>query len=267
MTKAAPKKTLEPVEAGSTNAMVSQSTKLMDNVIQLASTPDFDISKLERLIALYEKQQEAIARQEYSAAMSRVQAKVKKVVSDLWNDQTKSGYASMVALDEGCREAYTNEGFSLDIDTETIWIEQVPYLRVYGIMSHTSGHEQRKSIDIPADGKGPSGGSVMTRTHASVSALTYGRKAILEMFFNIPVEKRQDDDGNGASVRGLPRDKVKQLNDAIDKSKDKDALLARIKKRYGIDNIGELPVEEFNTALININKIVRKEKEAGNASH
>jgi hypothetical protein len=41
------------------------------------------------------------------------------------------------------------------------------------------GHERKHHIDLPADGKGAKGGDVMTKTHATMSAITYGRTLAL----------------------------------------------------------------------------------------
>ena len=50
---------------------------------------------------------------------------------------------------------------------------------------------------MPADGKGAQGRDVMTRTHATGSAVSYGRRYLLLMIFNIAVGG-EDDDGNAA---------------------------------------------------------------------
>jgi hypothetical protein len=62
-----------------------------------------------------------------------------------------------------------------------------------------NGHEKQYHIDMPADGKGAKGGDVMTRTHATGSAVSYGTRYLLKMIFNISVG---DDDGNGAGDTG-----------------------------------------------------------------
>jgi hypothetical protein len=49
---------------------------------------------------------------------------------------------------------------------------------------------------MPADGKGARGNDVMTKTHATGAAITYGKRYLLGMIFNLAVTR--DDDGNGA---------------------------------------------------------------------
>ena len=52
---------------------------------------------------------------------------------------------------------------------------------------------------MPIDTKGARGGDVMTRTHATGSALTYGKRYLLIAMFNLAIE--EDDDGNAAGGR------------------------------------------------------------------
>ena len=69
-------------------------------------------------------------------------------------------------------------------------------IRIIGYLTR-DGHTVRRQTDQPCDGKGAKGGDVMTRTHAHKSAITYGRRELLEMLFNLATGK--DDDGNAAS--------------------------------------------------------------------
>src|SRR5262245_66125437 len=70
-------------------------------------------------------------------------------------------------------------------------------IRLVATLRHNKGYSKSYHLDQPADGKGAKGGDVMTRTHATGSALTYGQRNLTKMIFNIAVSK--DDDGNAAS--------------------------------------------------------------------
>ena len=70
-------------------------------------------------------------------------------------------------------------------------------------LSHERGYKRTFHIDMPADGKGAQGRDVMTRTHATGSAVSYGRRYLLLMIFNIAVGG-EDDDGNAAGKRDNP---------------------------------------------------------------
>jgi hypothetical protein len=70
------------------------------------------------------------------------------------------------------------------------------------MLGHVSGATRRYQIDMPIDTKGARGGDVMTRTHATGSAFSYGKRYLLIGMFNLAIG--DDDDGNAAGRRGPP---------------------------------------------------------------
>jgi hypothetical protein len=88
------------------------------------------------------------------------------------------------------------------------------------MLAHRDGFSRRYQIDMPIDTKGARGGDVMTRTHATGSAYTYGKRYLLIGMFNLAID--DDDDGNVAgrrapirpTARELPQ--IQQPRDAID---------------------------------------------------
>lgn len=163
-----------------------------------ARDPNVDIDKLERLIAMQERMDAKRAQIEFDGAMADAQTEMQPVRKDAKNLETHSKYATYGALDDAIRPIYTSHGFALSFNTaDAVKPDDV---RVLCIVSHRNGHRQEYRIDIPADGKGPKGAAVMTRTHATGSATTYGKRYLLSMIFNIAVTN--DDDGNTAGGRG-----------------------------------------------------------------
>src|SRR6202030_1307723 len=75
------------------------------------------------------------------------------------------------------------------------------HVRIICDVSHPDGHSRRYHLDMPVDGKGARGGDVMTKTHAMGSGITYGKRYLLGMIFNLAIVK--DDDGNAAGGRAL----------------------------------------------------------------
>jgi hypothetical protein len=67
---------------------------------------------------------------------------------------------------------------------------------IVGILS-LGGYSREYPLEMPADGKGAKGGGVMSRTHATGSAITYGKRYLKNMIFDLRF-KEKDDDGNKA---------------------------------------------------------------------
>jgi len=171
-------------------------------VERAARDPNIDVGKMERLLDLAEKVHARNAQTEYDAAMSAAQAEMRPVANDSDNPQTRSRYASYGALYRALRPIYTQHGFSLSFGTRSPAPDLVTILcRV----SHRAGHTERVEIQMPADGKGAKGGDVMSKTHATGSAVSYGMRYLLKMIFNVATGE-YDDDGNaaGAKLGGAP---------------------------------------------------------------
>lgn len=164
---------------------------------RLVKDPAVDPDKLERLMTLAERAQLKAAERAFDGAMARGQAQMKRVAQDADNPQTKSRYASYAALDRALRPIYTEHGFALSFDTADL-DPALQMVRVICHVSHQDGYRRDYHIDMPADGKGAKGGDVMTRTHATGSAISYGMRYLLRMIFNVAVG-HEDDDGNAAS--------------------------------------------------------------------
>jgi hypothetical protein len=176
-------------------AMVPAGGNVIAMFERLAIDPNASVEKIERLMALWERGEARRAEMEWNAAMAAAQKEMRPVAADAWNPQTKSKYASYEALDRSLRPIYTKHGFGLTFDTGEGAADL--FVRVLCDVVHLGGHSRRYKLDMPADGKGAKGGDVMTRTHATGSALSYGQRYLLKMVFNIAVGE-EDDDGRRA---------------------------------------------------------------------
>lgn len=168
---------------------------------RMASDPNIDVAKLEKLMEMNERMLARTAREQFNAAMSSAQKEMRPVAADADNPQTRSRYASYAALDRALRPIYTNHGFGLSYDTGETAAEQC--VRVLCYVTHCGGHDHTYHIDMPADGKGAKGGDVMTKTHATGAAMSYGMRYLLKMIFNVAVGE-DDRDGNDPPQKAMP---------------------------------------------------------------
>ncbi len=184
-----------PVAAVSNNEAAS----IIQIIADAARDPNVDIEKMERLWGMHERLKNRAAEEAFNAAMNAAQGEMGRVAADAANPQTHSRYATYGALDRAVRPIYSKNGFALSFDTG----EGAPegYVRVLAYVSHSAGHTRTYRADIPADGKGAKGNDVMTKTHASGAAMSYGMRYLLKLIFNIAIGE-DDDDGNGAGGDG-----------------------------------------------------------------
>jgi len=162
-------------------------------LIQSAIAAGASIDTIERLTRLQREMMEYDAKVAFDGALHRAQSEMKRIGTDATNPQTKSRYASYAKLDGALRPIYSREGFSVSFDTADPPMPDM--VRVVAYVSHEQGHTRRYQLDMPADGKGAKGGDVMTKTHATGAAMSYGMRYLLKMIFNVAVGE-SDDDGN-----------------------------------------------------------------------
>jgi hypothetical protein len=162
------------------------------SLVALASDPNFNPVTLQALIDMHRAAQQQSAEQQFNAAMSRAQSKMRRIAADSNNPQTRSKYASYAAIDREIRPIYTEEGFSMTFTTEPSSLDA--HVTIVCFLSHAEGFTRTYRIDMPNDGKGAKGGDVMTKTHATGSATTYGRRYLVGMIWNLAIG--EDTDGN-----------------------------------------------------------------------
>lgn len=233
------------------------SASVMEIISRAANDPNTNMEKLEKLFDLYERITARSGETVFNAAMSEAQAEMEPVRKDATSDKGK--YSSYVALDRAMRPIYTKHGFGLSFDTGDA--TKPDDIRIFCYVTHAGGGKRTYHVDMPADGKGAKGGDVMTRTHATGSAMTYGQRYLLKMVFNIAVGA--DDDGKGAGGNADPREgsaayqaAMGALN-ACNTLADLKAWKANAEKMEA-----SMPVPEWNLLVRTCNDRTQKMKEA-----
>jgi hypothetical protein len=166
-------------------------------MIRLALEKGAPIETIERLVALQEKM---LARQgeiAFSAALNRVQDKIKRIAPDLDNKSKNSKYASYAAIDRVIRPIYGPEGFSLSFThaecPKPDYIRVICWLRL-------GAHKEPYQVDWPVDTQGPKGGDVMTKTQATGASDSYAKRYLVKDIFNIAIG---EDDNDGEVESGF----------------------------------------------------------------
>lgn len=238
-------------------APVTDSTAMMTMISHAAADPQVDVSKMERLWEMKKDFDALEAEKAFNIAMAKAQSEMGIVGADAANPQTHSKYASYAKLDRALRPIYSKRGFSLSFDTgETPVADSV---RVLCYVSHKAGHTRTYHADIDASGKGAKGGDVMTKTHASGSAMSYGMRYLLKMIFNVAVGE-YDDDGNsaGKEILLITDEQVNYLHAKItDNNLDMDKFKALLKAELGCNSFAEIQMASFDSVNKRIDSAIR----------
>ena len=204
----------------------AQSSDLLSVIARVASDPNVDITKVERLFAMHKDMMALQAKAAYNAAMSRAEAKIQPIVTDAENDHTESRYATLAAINKAIVPLYTAEGLAVSFDTETV-NETDPikdgFIRTVALITHRDGHTERRHIDLPPDATGAQGKVNKTGVQAAGSTNEYARRYLIRMIFNISTY----DDTDGSPKSKEERAEVKadpEVKAILDACASKDSL-------------------------------------------
>jgi hypothetical protein len=228
---------------------------VVDRLVRDQSVP---IERVEKAMALIERQKATEAKAAWTIAMAQAQQEMTAISRDSSNPQTKSRYASLAALDGAIRPIYSKHGLAPTFDTKPSLMGET-WIKIICEVSHVGGHAKEYTLDMPADGKGAKGGDVMTRTHATMSAVTYGRRGLLKMVFNLA---ETDDDGvaagNGPQSSDeffVTSEQIAELEDLIEKTGRSIKLFCL---KFRLDDISQLPASKHKEAVAFLNTHIPK---------
>jgi hypothetical protein len=221
---------------------------------RLMSNPNVDPEKIKQFMDMEEHILDRNARQAFNASMTRVQNKIKLVVAEKWNNQTKSHYAPLKDVLVQTKSIYTAEGFSLMFYEEDTPKEN--HIRVCVDIMHEQGHTKKRHADIAVQTTGIAGTPMMTEVHGQGSAFSYGRRYLTCMIFNIPTG--DDNDGN-SPMKYISPEQVKVLHTLATESKTD---MPKFFKYMSVGKLEEIPALKYKTAKAALESKLKATKEA-----
>ena len=215
---------------------------IINVIARAASDPNTDVDKLERLLAMQERVLEREAERAFNAAMREAQDSMAPVKKNKANKETHSTYADLEQISQLMDPIIHKHGFSLSFGTG-----DCPYPNHYRVtcaVSHTGGYTRHYQADVPIDNTGPKGSQNKTMTHGFGSALSYGRRYLKLLIFDIATT---DDDGRAAGNGGpINSEQLAVLNGLADAvSADKIAFCKYLK----VDSLRDLAAVDYNDAV------------------
>lgn len=168
---------------------------LMEVISRAASDPTVDVNKLERLMAMAERMQNQGAERAFNEAMKAAQEEMPRILRDASNSSTNSKYARLETVAKKVTPIITKNGFSISFGTDTSPL--AGHYRITAIVSHVGGHSRPYFADVPSDMTGMKGTQNKTATHGFGSTMSYGRRYLTLLIFNITLVN-EDDDGNAS---------------------------------------------------------------------
>lgn len=221
-------------------------------MIREAVRGNADLDKLKQLLEIQKDWEANEARKSYAKSFAIAQAHILPVIKRKFNKQTQSNYAELSNIIETAQPIYTNEGFSVTFDEGDC--PKDGHARILANVLHYQGHKEQYHLDIPLDGVGIKGNANMTPIHGKASCVSYGKKYLLCMIWNIPTS---DIDGNIIQKETISQQQLSTLLDLINA---KELSEKQINEYLKIEKLEDLPASEYMKAMsaINIAKKVTK---------
>jgi hypothetical protein len=209
-----------------------------------ARDPSIDIDKMERLMRMHQEVLERKQEREFFEAMGRCQAEIPQVVRDAVNDHTKSKYARLESIAKAITPVVTKHGFSMSFGTEDS--PKDGHHRVVCLLAHAGGYAREYRADLPADIAGSQGKANKTAIQAFGSTVSYGRRYLTLMIFNVALTNEDDDGEASGGAETITDDQAAQLRELIEQA---GASLPKLIKMAQIERLEDMPAKDYDAAV------------------
>lgn len=223
---------VEPNEVAEAR-IAPQVDPMLAMIERVAMNPDADIAKMRELLAMRREEEDRHREVEFNAAMADAQSEMQPVVTNAWNDQTRSRYAKLEAISKAIDPIVSKHGFAKSFGQADCPKEN--HLRVTMQLTHRCGFSKHYHLDVPIDATGMAGKVNKTATHALGSTMSYGRRYLKLMAFDIATG--DDDDGNRAGSETITDEQVSELQELLATNGVKEADFLAFAKLDSLDQI------------------------------
>ena len=180
-------------------------------MIKMAVEGKADLQQLKELLAIQKDWESNEARKVFTQSFASAQAKIASVIKTKVNPITHSKYADLGDIIVSASRVYTAEGFSVIFyEGDTTVPDSI---RVCADILHKAGHKETYHYDVPLDGTGLKGNANMTKIHGKSSSVSYGRRYLMCMVWNIPTQ--DDNDGNNGAVEYITQEQGNKILDMV----------------------------------------------------
>lgn len=237
---------------------VQQPDAMLAMIDKVCSDPNFDITKMEKLIEMRNAELGRVAEIDFNRAFSEMQPKLPRVISTHKNDQTNSSYSKIEDINSTVLPVISQYGFGVSFK---VLSQDKEGVRVQAILRHTGGHKESTDLFMPYDKCGIKGTVNKTDIHATGSTITYAKRYAMCMLLDISTGS--DNDGNNSNPQFITQQQVNEMNDLIEQTGiDKIKFISEYLK---VDSLVKLPVANHGKAMNALKQKLKNPKE-GNSN-
>lgn len=212
----------------------SENTAMVSMFERMASDPNVDVDKLERLMQMRERAIERQAKADFDAAMADLQPEL-PTIGERGNAAGRYTYALWEDINTAIKPVLQKHGFALTFRTDF-----KDGITVTGVLSHRAGHREETSITLPSDSSGSK-----NAVQAVASSVSYGKRYTAGALLNL-TSHGEDDDAYRAAVETITDAQEIQINDMLEATgSDKAKFLKWLK----VDSVSAIPAKSFDAVM------------------
>jgi len=219
-------------------ATVAEGATLLAVISRAASDPNTDVTKMERLMAMYERVEAKRAEAEFAEALADMQPHLPAIAERgkaKVNGDVRYTFALWEDINAAIKPILQQYGFALSFRTDF-----TDGIAVTGVLTHRSGHSERTTIKLPTDASGSK-----NAVQAVASSVSYGKRYTAGALLNL-TSHGEDDDAFTAAVEYCTDEQLAKLNEWIESTgSDKSKFLKFLK----VDSLDKLPAKQYDKAL------------------
>jgi len=226
--------------------VAQQDMSMASRIVELASMPDFDVAKLDKLMDLQEREMNRLAKIAFNKDFTAMQSEITTVTKSKQGHNYK--YATLEDIVDIVRPTLEKHGFAVSFGVNT-----TADIIVTCTLMHKEGHSIETTMQLPADKSGSK-----NAVQAIGSSVSYAKRYTLSSLLNIAT--RDDDDAQAAmqqDQRTITRGQSQTLESKYEKlPKERQEKFDGWLSSLGANSISEVKASQFNTVLANLNKVV-----------
>ena len=187
----------------------NETAAIMSMIERVATSPDADINKLEKMLEMQERVLDRNAKQAFTADLAAMQEDLPRVIEH-GEGHNKAKFAKLEDINDAIRPILHKYGFAVTFriknESNLIW--------VYTVLSHKQGHSEETSIPLALDTSGSK-----NPVQAVGSSISYGKRYGICAMLNIST----GDDVDGGLPTNVPQD-LPDITDALQAIKDSSTM-------------------------------------------
>ena len=207
-------------------------------LLQAAIDKGVEPDRLGKLMDLVERWEANRAKREFADAMCAAQAEMPAVVKDA-KGVHGTAYARLETVNYAIKPYFTKHGFSVSFREGQSPLDG--HCRVVADVKHVGGHSEEHWLDVPLDGRDSKS---MNITQGKGSTISYGRRYLTLMIFNVAVAN-EDNDAAGA-LDTLTPEEVQQIETLI---VEKQADRRKFLQFAEVEEVADIRRKEFPKIL------------------